>query len=82
MPVTGHGGGGRSCVDRRMAHWCRLWRWATAGSMKSVLNLRSDTEAGTLGMGILAKERALVESLGLVYANVSIPHSPVRRAAS
>lgn len=38
--------------------------------MKTVINLRSEDEAGSLGLGMQAKERDVVESLGLSYVSV------------
>lgn len=38
--------------------------------VKTVINLRSPTEAGKLGLGALGREKELVESLGLVYVNI------------
>ena len=40
---------------------------------KSVLNLRQPEEAGQFGLGMLAKEKEVVEALGLKYVNVPVP---------
>ena len=47
--------------------------YATAKGCKSVLNLRELCEAGQFGLGMLAKEREVVEGLGLKYVNVPVP---------
>jgi hypothetical protein len=38
--------------------------------IKSVLNIRDPTEAGSLGLGVLANESKIVEKLGLTYINI------------
>jgi len=48
-----------------------LRRLIKSHKLKAVINLRNEEEAGKLGLGTLAKERELIESLGLTYINVS-----------
>lgn len=45
----------------------------TRTGCKSVLNLRQPEEAGQFGLGMLAKEKEVVEALGLKYVNVPVP---------
>jgi len=46
-----------------------LTRLAAAGC-RSVLNLRHLSEAGSIGLGVLAREEELVRELSMTYANV------------
>ena len=41
--------------------------------VKAVLNLRSMKEVGQLGLGVLAREKEIVEGLGMVYENIPVP---------
>ena len=40
--------------------------------LKSVLNLRGMNEVGQLGLGVLAREKEIVEGLGLDYKNIPV----------
>jgi len=40
---------------------------------KSVLNMREPCEVGQFGLGMLAKEKDIVEGLGLKYVNIPVP---------
>lgn len=48
---------------------------AKAEGVKSVLNLRGMDEVGQLGLGVLPREKEIVEGLGLTYLNLPIPRS-------
>ena len=50
-----------------------LREYATSKGCKSVLNLREPKEAGQFGLGMLSKEKEVVEGLGLKYVNVPVP---------
>ena len=47
--------------------------FATKEGCKSVLNLRQPEEAGQFGLGMLAREKEVVEGMGLKYVNVPVP---------
>ena len=47
--------------------------FVNAKGCKSVLNLRQPEEAGQFGLGMVAREKAIVEGMGLKYINVPVP---------
>jgi len=44
-----------------------------AQGVKTILNFRLETEAGGFGLGVLAREKEFVESLGMKYVHLPVP---------